>query len=307
METLTTRPGLATWWEASRPRTLPASVAPVLVGTAAAALVDPADGGAQVLWGRLALALLVALTLQIAVNFANDYFDGVRGVDTEDRVGPRRLVASGIVSPSQMKRGMAVALGVAAIAGLALAAMAGGELLLVGAAALLAAVGYSGGPKPYASAGLGEVFVFVFFGVVATAGSAYVQDERLTALALVASLPMGLLATALLVVNNLRDIFTDTAAGKVTLAVRLGDAGTRRLYLLLLAGALVSVPVLALVAGSPWPLLGLLAAPLAPPALRVVRMAEGPALIAALGLTARLQLVLALLLVAGLGLRGVGA
>ncbi len=307
METLTTRPGLATWWEASRPRTLPASVAPVLVGTAAAALVAPEDGGAQVLWGRLGLALAVALALQIAVNFANDYFDGVRGVDTEDRVGPRRLVASGIVTPSQMKRGMAAALGVAAVAGLGLAAMAGWELLLVGAAALLAAVGYSGGPKPYASAGLGEVFVFVFFGVVATAGSAYVQDEHLTTLALVASLPMGLLATALLVVNNLRDIGTDTAVGKVTLAVRLGEVGTRRLYGLMLGGAMASVPVLAVVAGSPWPLVGLLAAPLALPALRVVRTAQGPALIAALGLTARLQLVLALLLVVGLGLRGVGA
>ena len=147
-----------------------------------------------------------------------------------------------MVTPGQMRTAMVVALGVAAVAGLALAALAGWELLLVGAAALVAAVGYSGGPRPYASVGLGEVFVFVFFGVVATVGSAYVQDERITALALVASLPMGLLATALLVVNNLRDIPTDREVGKVTLAVRLGESATRRLYVALVVGALL-VPV----------------------------------------------------------------
>ena len=301
------RPGAAAWWEAARPRTLPASVAPVLVGTAAAERVGRDLADLRV--GPFLLAMLVALALQVAVNYANDYFDGVGGVDTEARVGPRRAVASGLVTPGEMKAAMLVALGVAGVAGLALAALAGWELLLVGVAALLATVGYSGGPRPYASAGLGEVFVFVFFGLVATVGSAYVQDERLTWLAVVAAVPMGLLATALLVVNNLRDIPTDREVGKRTLAVRLGEAGTRRLYVALVGLALRR-------AGRPGrrrPARGgtccpLLALPFAWQGVELVRHAPiGPRLIEALGHTARAQLVFAVLFTLALLLRDVGA
>jgi 1,4-dihydroxy-2-naphthoate polyprenyltransferase len=211
--------------QAARPRPLPAAVTPVVVGTAAA--LRPAG---DLHLDRAALALVVALALQVAVNYANDLFDGISGVDTAERTGPRRAVASGLISPSAMKKATAAALAVAAVAGLVLAWQVGPELLLVGVAAILATLGYSGGRRPYASRGLGEVSVFVFFGVVATAGSAYVQDGMLTTVPLLASIPVGALAVALLVVNNLRDIPTDAAAGKRTLAVRLGEAGTRRLY-----------------------------------------------------------------------------
>jgi 1,4-dihydroxy-2-naphthoate octaprenyltransferase len=307
-------PGPTVWWEAARPRTLPASVAPVLVGTAASlrAVGDVAAAGSTarvdadpgILVGRFLLAMVVALALQVAVNYANDYFDGVAGVDTADRVGPRRAVATGMVRPARMRAAMLAALAVAGLAGLALAALAGWELLLVGLAALVAAVGYSGGPRPYASAGLGELFVFVFFGVVATAGSAYVQDERLTALALVASVPMGLLATALLVVNNLRDIPTDRAVGKVTLAVRLGEAGSRRLYLALV-GLAYAVPVAMIaVTGHGWYGLPVLSLPLAWRGVEQVRHAPlGPRLVEALGHTARAQLAFAVLFTLALLLR----
>lgn len=310
------RPGPAVWWEAARPRTLPASVAPVLVGTAASLAAVGATattsseavltraGGFAVRPVPFLLAMVVALALQVAVNFANDYFDGVGGVDTEARVGPRRAVASGLVPPARMKAAMLVALAVAGVAGLALAALAGWELLLVGVAAVLAAVGYSGGPRPYASAGLGEVFVFVFFGVVATVGSAYVQDEAITRLAVVASVPMGLLATALLVVNNLRDIPTDREVGKVTLAVRLGETATRRLYVGLVVAALV-VPVGLLVTyGEGWYLLPALALPVAWKGVLLVQHAPiGPRLVEALGHTARAQLVFAVLFTVALLLR----
>lgn len=308
--TATTRPSLATWWDAARPRTLPASIAPVLVGTAASVevgtwLTGGPGQGLRIL--PFLLALVVAVVLQVAVNFANDYFDGVGGIDTPDRVGPQRAVASGLVTPDRMRTAMLVALAVAGVAGLALAAIVGWELLLVGLAALLATVGYSGGPRPYASAGLGEVFVFVFFGVVATVGSAYVQDERLTWLALAASIPMGLLATALLVVNNLRDIPTDRATGKATLAVRLGDAATRHLYVGLAACAFLVVLIMVPVGGEGWYALPLLSLPLLWPGVQRVRHgATGPALIAALGHTARGQLVFAALFTVALLARGGG-
>ncbi len=280
--------------EAARPRTLPAAVAPVLVGTAAASTF--------VAW-RFAAALVVALAVQVAVNYANDYFDGVRGVDTPDRVGPRRAVATGTVAPAAMRTAVAAALAVAAVAGLALAAAAGWQLVAVGAVCFAAALAYSGGPRPYASAGLGEVFVFVFFGLVATVGSQYVHDERVAGVAVAAAVPIGLLATAILVVNNLRDLGTDRAAGKVTLAVRLGDARTRDLY-----GGLVTLPFLVVAAlsvaaldGSPWPLLAWLTLPLALRAGRTVRRgATGPALVAVLGATGRLELLFGVLLAAGL-------
>ncbi|MFA9432742.1 1,4-dihydroxy-2-naphthoate polyprenyltransferase [Egicoccus sp. AB-alg2] len=283
--------------EAARPRTLPAAVAPVLVGTAAAAtpLTD-------VSFVRFVLALLVALALQVAVNYANDYFDGVRGVDTEARVGPRRAVASGLIAPGDMKRAIAASLLIAAVAGLALAALAGWELLLVGAAGMLAALGYSGGPRPYASAGLGELFVFVFFGLVATVGSAYAQDETITLIAVLAAIPMGCLATALLVVNNLRDIPTDREAGKVTLAVRLGDAGTRRLYVALVAVAFLLLPVLAVVTSDGWLLAPLLSVVVLWPGVATVRhpATSGPRLIQALEATAKGQLAYAVLFAAAL-------
>lgn len=282
--------------EAARPRTLPAAVAPVLVGTAAAA--TPIG---EVSWLRFVLALLVALALQIAVNYANDYFDGVRGVDTAERVGPRRAVAAGLVTPGQMKRAIAAALAVAALAGVGLAALAGWELLAVGVAGMLAALGYSGGPKPYASAGLGEVFVFVFFGLVATVGSAYAQDGTITLVAVLASLPMGLLATALLVVNNLRDIPTDREAGKVTLAVRLGEARTRRLYVTLVVAAYVMPVVLLVVTGETWVLLPVVSLALSWQGVLLVRHAPlGRRLIEALEHTAKGQLAFAVLFALGL-------
>jgi 1,4-dihydroxy-2-naphthoate octaprenyltransferase len=282
--------------EAARPRTLTAAAAPVLVGTAAAV----AQAGRVVAW-RASAALLVAVAVQVAVNYANDYFDGVRGVDTADRLGPRRAVASGLIAPPAMRRAIWVCLAVTCLAGLALAAATTWWLVAVGAACVVAALGYSGGPRPYASAGLGEVVVFVFFGVVATVGSAFVQDERVPLAAVVASVPVGLLAVAILVANNLRDIPTDAVAGKRTLAVALGDAATRRLFAAVVGGALAGVGGVALAAGSPWPLLGLLAAPLAAGPLRLVRRgAQGRELIVVLAATARLQLGLALGLAAGL-------
>ncbi len=233
---------MSVWVEAARPRTLPAAIVPVLAGTATA--------GRVIAW-RAAAALVVSLALQVAVNYANDYFDGVRGIDTPDRVGPRRATASGLVAPSQMKVAIALSLSVAAGAGAALAVAAGPELLLVGLASIAAALAYSGGPRPYASAGLGEVFVFVFFGLIATTGSAYVQVERVPAVTAAVSVPIGLLATAILVVNNLRDVATDSVAGKRTLAVRLGPAGTRRLFAALLAGAALSLTAVAATAARP--------------------------------------------------------
>jgi 1,4-dihydroxy-2-naphthoate polyprenyltransferase len=286
--------------EAARPRTLPAAVAPVLVGTAAAA--RPAG---ELAWGRALLALVVAVALQVAVNYANDLFDGLRGVDTEARTGPRRAVASGLVTPAVMRDAMVAALAVAAAAGLTLAWLVGWELLLVGLVAILAALGYSGGPRPYASAGLGEVFVFVFFGLVATVGSAYVQDEAITGVAVLAGIAMGGFATALLVVNNLRDIPTDRSVGKVTLAVRLGETRTRTLYLVLVATSYLLLLPLVLMTAEGWLALALLSVPLVWRGVERVRHAPlGPQLIAALGHTAQAQLAYAILLTLGFVLAG---
>ncbi|MCX7619727.1 MAG: 1,4-dihydroxy-2-naphthoate polyprenyltransferase, partial [Acidimicrobiales bacterium] len=222
--TVTAAPrGWRLWLAGARPRTLPAAVVPVLVGTATASQSQ------LILW-RFLFAAVVSLAIQVGTNFANDYADGVRGTDAADRVGPLRLVGSGLVEPQKVKIAALVAFGVAGLAGLGLAAAVGWWLILVGLACFAAGWFYTGGPKPYGYAGLGEVFVFVFFGVVATVGSAYVQVERVTALSLAASLPVGCLATALLVVNNLRDIPSDRRAGKRTLAVKMGDRSTRVLY-----------------------------------------------------------------------------
>jgi 1,4-dihydroxy-2-naphthoate polyprenyltransferase len=279
------------WFAAARPKTLPAAVSPVVVGTAT---------GNELLWWRAAGALVIALALQIAVNYANDLFDGLRGIDSAERTGPRRAVASGDVTPSAMKRALAASLGVAMISGLLLALAVGIELLIVGVLCIVAALGYSGGPRPYASAALGEVFVFVFFGLVATIGSAYVQTEEITTSAVLAAIPIGLLASAILVANNLRDVNSDATTGKATVAVRLGPKKTQSLYQVLLLGAYPWLVLIAGVLDSPWPLLAFLTLPLCRPLIRSSRTAEARSLIGTLAGTARLQLIFALLLAAGL-------
>ena len=283
------------WLAGTRPRTLPAAVVPVLIGSGVAL------GYARFSWWRAGLALVVALALQVGVNFANDYSDGIRGSD-EQRVGPVRLVAAGLAPPRQV---LAAAFGcffLAGVAGLALAAVTSWWLLAVGAACIAAAWFYTGGPKPYGYSGLGEVFVFLCFGVVAVAGTAYVQMEALSWLGLAAAVPAGLLACALLMVNNLRDIGTDTVAGKRTLAVMLGDARSRWGYVLTL---LVPFGVAALLAFfRPFTLLTALALPLARLPIRSVRAgASGPALIRALGQTGRLQLAFGIAFTIGLAIR----
>ncbi|HET9691617.1 MAG TPA: 1,4-dihydroxy-2-naphthoate polyprenyltransferase [Acidimicrobiales bacterium] len=287
------RPSTNRWVLGARPRTLPASAVPVLVGTAAAL------AGGRVVWWRAVLALVVALALQVGTNYANDYADGVRGTDAV-RVGPLRLVASGLASPAAVRAAALAAFGVAGVAGLVLAAVAGWWLLAVGAACIAAGWLYTGGPRPYGYAGLGEVFVFTFFGLVATVGTAYVSLGAVTALAVLVAVPVGLLSVALLVVNNLRDIPGDTAAGKRTLAVRVGDGGTRRLYVATLVVPYAFVVAAAGVGGRPFALLALLSAPLAARAGRtVLGGAAGRALIAVLGTTGQLVLAFGVLLAVG--------
>ena len=242
------------------------------------------------MWRALA-ALVVALALQVGVNYANDYQDGTRGTD-RDRVGPVRLVASGLAAPAQVRAAAAISFAVAASAGTALAIVVSPWLFLVGAASIAAAWAYTGGPRPYGYSGMGEIFVFVFFGVVATTGSAFVQHGRLSGLALACSVPLGLLAAALLAVNNLRDRPRDAVAGKLTLAVRLGDDRARRFYAVLVGLALASPLFIAL--ARPRALVALVAIPLAiRPVRRVLSGEHGAQLIGALGETARLQLVFA--------------
>ncbi len=300
-EARTTGPrGWRAWLAGARPRTLPAAVVPVLVGTACAA------GRADVVAWRALAAGVVALALQVGTNYANDYSDGVRGTDSDERrVGPVRLVGSGLKSPGAVKRAALGSFLVAGMAGLALTVVVGPELVVVGAAAIAAGWFYTGGSRPYGYLGLGELFVFVFFGVVATAGSAYVQEEALSWLALAASVPVGLLATALLVVNNLRDIPGDTASGKRTLAVRLGDARTRWLYVGLLVGAVAMVPVVAGMGDRAAAAAALAAVPLGRrPVIAVLSGARGPALIPVLGATGQVQLAFGALLAAGLWYSG---
>ena len=295
----------AVWVEAARPRTLPAAVVPVAVGTATAVALD-----ATLAWDRAVLALVVALALQVAVNFANDLFDGLAGIDTEERVGPRRVVAAGLVTPGAMKRALVVALAVAGVAGLALALLVTPWLLLVGLAAIVATLGYSGGARPYASRALGEVSVFVFFGVVATVGSTFVQTEALDPLAAAVSIPVGLLAVGLLMINNVRDVDTDAATGKRTLAVRLGARTYGHAFGWLLIAVFVLLGPVARIADSPWPLLPVVALPLLAVVARRSReaartegaRAKGAAYVVALGATARLQLAFGLLLTVGLAL-----
>ena len=280
------------WLAGARPRTLPAAVVPVLVGTAVAATQD------GVIWWRAVFALVVSLAIQVGTNYANDYSDGVRGTD-DVRVGPVRLVAGGLASARAVKRAAFAAFGVAGVAGLALAATAGPELVVVGAACLAAGWYYTGGSRPYGYVGLGEVAVFVFFGLVATVGSTYVHVEHVSGLAFLASIPVGLLATALLVVNNLRDIPTDAAAGKRTLAVRLGDHSTRLLYVACVAGAFALVPPIAL--ARPTALAAMLAAVLARrPVVAVLNGTTGRDLVAVLIATGQVQLAFGALLALGI-------
>jgi 1,4-dihydroxy-2-naphthoate octaprenyltransferase len=295
--TVTERPSAARiWLMAARPRTLPAAVAPVLVGTALAATEDGLK------WLTFLAALIGALFIQVGTNLSNDYSDARRGADTEDRLGPVRVTAGGLVPPRQVLIATYVAFGVAVLAGIYLIATAGWELLLVGAASILAGVLYTGGPRPYGYEGLGEVFVFLFFGVVAVAGSYFAQTEALEWEALVLSVPVGLLASAILVVNNVRDLETDRRAGKRTLAVRLGRERARSLFVAMVVLAFLCGP-LPWVLGSlsAWLLLCWLAAPLAVPVVRTVRTrTDGPALNGALAGTGQLQLAFCVLLSAGL-------
>jgi 1,4-dihydroxy-2-naphthoate polyprenyltransferase len=286
---------LRLWLVAARPRTLPAAIAPVLVGTALA--------GSQDVFRPLAFAaaLLGSVFIQVGTNLSNDYSDARRGADTEDRLGPVRVTAGGLMPPRTVLVGTYVAFGIAVAAGAYLAAVAGWELLVVGAASILAGVLYTGGPRPYGYEGLGEAFVFLFFGVVAVSGSYFVQTEELRWEALALSVPVGLLSAAILVVNNVRDIETDRRAGKRTLAVKLGRDRARILYGTMLAVAF-AVPVAIWLAGglSAWVLLSLAAAPLAVPLWRTVSArSDGPSLNKALGGTGQLLALFSLLLSIG--------
>ena len=286
------------WILGARPRTLPAAIVPVLVGTACAVRDTGEWNHGVIVWRALA-SLLVSLAIQVGTNYANDYSDGIRGTDAV-RVGPVRLVASGLASAKSVKRAALASFAVAAVAGLALAAAAGWWLIAVGAAAFLAGWFYTGGPRPYGYAGFGELFVFVFFGLVATVGTTYVLREKITGLSIAASIPVGLIATALLVTNNLRDIPTDRTAGKKTLAVRLGDRTTRLLYVVMVAAVFVMVVAIA-VADRPWAAIALVGAAVAvAPVRAVLSGASGRALIAVLGATGRTQLVTGALLAIGI-------
>jgi 1,4-dihydroxy-2-naphthoate polyprenyltransferase len=312
--------GLRIWLMAARPRTLPAAIAPVLVGSAAAwwtvndACVSASDsvGGVATAsvfacdptfrWGAFIAALVGSIFIQIGTNLVNDYSDAKRGADTADRLGPVRVTSAGLVAPRRVLYATWLAFAVAVAAGIYLATVAGPIIIAVGAASIAAGVLYTGGPRPYGYAGMGELFVFLFFGLVAVNGSYYVQLEELDWLPFWLSLSVGFLSTAILVVNNIRDIETDRRAGKRTLAVRLGRERTRTLYAALVAGAFLILPLGVLVSGGPaWALLGLLAVPLARrPADAVLNRTDGPALNGALAGTGALLAAFSVLVSAGL-------
>jgi 1,4-dihydroxy-2-naphthoate polyprenyltransferase len=284
------------WIMAARLRTLPAAVAPVLVGTALAAT----DHDVRI--GGFIAALLGAVFIQVGTNLSNDYSDARRGADAEDRLGPVRVTAGGLVPPRQVLVATYVSFGAAVLCGIYLIYLAGPILLAIGAASILAGVLYTGGPRPYGYEGLGEVFVFAFFGIVAVTGSYFVQAEEVTWEAFVLAVPVGLLASAILVVNNVRDLESDRRAGKRTLAVRLGRERARTLYALMVYGAFVTAPA-PWVAGalSAWLLLPLVLLPAAVVLARTVRRhADGPTLNVTLARTGTLQLAFCALLSAGL-------
>lgn len=284
------------WLMASRVRTLPAAVAPVLVGTALAAT----SGTFRV--GVFVAALLGALFIQVGTNLSNDYSDARRGADTEDRLGPVRVTAGGLVPPKQVLRATYVSFGLAVVCGIYLVAMSGIELLIIGVLSILAGVLYTGGPRPYGYEGLGEVFVFLFFGVAAVAGSTFAQLETFPSEAFVLAVPVGLLAAAILVVNNVRDLDTDRRVGKRTLAVRLGRPRIRTMFAAMVYGAFITAPLAILAEPLElWLFLPWLALPLAANLVRTVRNhADGPTLNDALARSGQLQLAFCVLLAAGI-------
>lgn len=286
---------LQTWKIAARVHTLPAAVVPVVVGSALA------EAAGVFRWDAFLCALTAAVAIQVAANFANDASDARRGADTDDRLGPPRMVALGLITPRQMWTGVGLALTVSTLAGIALAVIAGPVVLVIGLVSVVAMLGYVGGPVPYGYKGLGEVFVFVFFGVVATVGSRYAHDMTAPRSAWLLSIPIGMLAAAILVANNYRDLDTDRGAGKRTLAVIVGPERTRALFSVLAYGAF---PVIALFTTLDWtPFPTVFAALLVPYAMGPVRIiyrkTDGPALITALKMTARLHLWTGLVLAAG--------
>ncbi|HUO73654.1 MAG TPA: 1,4-dihydroxy-2-naphthoate polyprenyltransferase [Solirubrobacteraceae bacterium] len=296
MAAVTSPSGIRIWLMAARIRTLPAAIAPVLVGTALA--------GYQHVFHplRFLAALIGAIFIQVGTNLSNDYSDARRGADTEDRLGPVRVTAGGLVPPHQVLVATYVSFGVAVLAGVYLVIVAGWQLLIVGAASILAGVLYTGGPRPYGYEGLGELFVFLFFGIVAVAGSYFVQVVHLDWEAFALAVPVGLLASAILVVNNVRDIDTDRRAGKRTLAVRLGRSRARVLYATIVYGAFLLTPVTWLFGPlKAWVLLPWLTLPIAATVVRIVRnRTDGPSLNQALAQTGMLQLAFCMLLSAGL-------
>jgi 1,4-dihydroxy-2-naphthoate octaprenyltransferase len=281
------------WLAAARPRTLPAAVVPVMVGLALAARSGPIDGGVAV------VTIVAAVLIQIGTNLANDYYDFVAGADTHERLGPQRITQAGLAAPAAVRNAALAVLAAAAVAGLWLVAVGGWPIALVGIASLIAAIAYTGGPWPLAYHGLGDVFVFVFFGIVAVNGTFLLQTASVTPLSLLASLPVACLATAILVVNNLRDLPTDARAGKRTLAVRIGARATRLQYLALVVVPFLVLPWLAGAVGtSVW--VALAAAPFAWRETHALWRRSGAALNASLAGTAKLHLVFGALLALGL-------
>ena len=289
---------VADWVEGARLRTLPAAFSPVLAGTGAAVAADSFRPG------HALLALVVALALQVGVNYANDYSDGIRGTDSAERVGPQRLVGSGAAAAHVVRRAAFLCFGIGAMAGLVLVLLTQQWwLLLVGVASVLAAWYYTGGKRPYGYLGLGEVFVFVFFGLVAVCGTTYVQVGRVTWTSLAAAFAIGALACAILVANNLRDIETDIVAGKHTLETRLGDRGSRWFFVALLAVTAAAVVAVAATSGRWWSLLGLLfVVPLLKPTRALLAGATGMELVRVLKLTGIAEMVCALGLLVGLSI-----
>jgi 1,4-dihydroxy-2-naphthoate octaprenyltransferase len=287
---------VGTWMLAARPRTLPAAIAPVVLGSATA-IADK-----SFVWLPAAAALIVALLLQIGANLANDYFDYLKGIDTQDRLGPPRVTQSGLIPAKQVKTGIILTLFLSLIPGIYLLTVGGLPVLIIGLACICAALAYSGGPFPLASHGLGDLFVFIFFGLVAVCGTYYVQALQLTPLVWLMGVIEGLLITAILVVNNLRDIQSDRQAGKHTLAVIIGIRGSRIEYVLLLAGA-YAIPIILWLSGrmSAWVLLPLTSMPTALSLIRLILKNPGdPILNQALAKTAKLALIYSLLLSIGL-------
>lgn len=297
---VTTRPGsLGAWVLASRPKTLSAAAVPVLVGTACA------SARGQVHWGPALAALLGALLLQIGANFANDVFDFEKGADTAERLGPTRAVQAGLLSARAMRRGMLLVFGLALALGLYLTSVAGPVILLIGCASIASAIAYTGGPYPLGYHGLGDVFVFVFFGLVAVCGTAFVEIGQVPGIAIACSVPVGALATAILVVNNLRDRQTDLGAGKRTLAVRFGRAFAINQYRALIVISYLTPPALVLTrAAGPAALLPWLSLPLALKTQRNVANTEGRALNPLLAATAKLLMIFGILFALGLSLPG---